>query len=166
MSPQYDELGPTSGWDRFVSLRHPGNFNGFRVLAALLHGTVVVGVSQTAALNRARHLYSAGRPSRWALAHIFSVNNKFHPADLSQQSRTMSSDERLATFSIGSKQWRRQNMVWRGHKTTWKLFVAYKMTGNNTANKCLERQPHATFYVFFTFVNVFIVKIIVKVPYR
>jgi len=24
-----------------------GNFNGFRVLAALLHGTVVVGVSQT-----------------------------------------------------------------------------------------------------------------------
>ena len=25
----------------------PGNFNGFRVLAALLHGTLVVGVSQT-----------------------------------------------------------------------------------------------------------------------
>jgi len=35
----------------------PANFNGFRVLAALLHGTLVVGVSQTAALNRARHLY-------------------------------------------------------------------------------------------------------------
>ena len=48
----------------------PGDFNGFRVLAALLHGTLVVGVSQTAALNRGRHLYSAGRPSRWALAHI------------------------------------------------------------------------------------------------
>jgi len=43
----------------------PANFNGFRVLAALLH-------SQTAALNRGRHLYSAGRPSRWALAHISS----------------------------------------------------------------------------------------------
>jgi len=27
----------------------PGNFNGFRVLAALLHGTLVVGVSETAA---------------------------------------------------------------------------------------------------------------------
>ena len=51
----------------------PGNFNGFRVLAALLHGTLVVGVSQTAALNRGRHLYSAGRPSRWALAHILVV---------------------------------------------------------------------------------------------
>ena len=48
----------------------PGNFNGFRVLAALLHGTLVVGVSQTAAFNRERRLYSAGRPSRWALAHI------------------------------------------------------------------------------------------------
>jgi len=33
----------------------PANFNGFRVLAALLH-------SHTAALNRRRHLYSAGRP--------------------------------------------------------------------------------------------------------
>jgi len=50
----------------------PSNFNGFRVLAALLHGTLVVGVSQTARLNRGRHLYSAGRPSRWALAHISS----------------------------------------------------------------------------------------------
>jgi len=43
----------------------PANFNGFRVLAALLH-------SQTVALNRGRHLYSAGRPSHWALAHISS----------------------------------------------------------------------------------------------
>jgi len=48
----------------------PPNFNGFHVLAALLHGTLVEGVSQTAALNRGRHLYLAGWPSRWALAHI------------------------------------------------------------------------------------------------
>ena len=51
----------------------PANFSGFRVLAALLHGTLVVGVSQTAAFNRGRHLYSAGRPSGWTLAHISSV---------------------------------------------------------------------------------------------
>ena len=51
----------------------PANFNGFRVLAALLHGTLAVGVSQTAALNRGRHPYSAGRPSHWALAHISSI---------------------------------------------------------------------------------------------
>jgi len=48
----------------------PTSFNGFCVLAALLLGTLVVGISQTAALNRGRHLYSAGRPSRWALADI------------------------------------------------------------------------------------------------
>jgi len=48
----------------------PANFNGFCVLAALLHGTLVVGVSQTAPFNRGRHLCSAGRPSHWALAHI------------------------------------------------------------------------------------------------
>ena len=53
----------------------PANFDGFRVLAALLHGSLVVGVSQTAASNRGRHLYSVGRPSRWALAHISSFNN-------------------------------------------------------------------------------------------
>jgi len=34
-----------------------------------------VGVSQTAALNRGRHLYSAGRPSRWALAHILVLSS-------------------------------------------------------------------------------------------
>ena len=48
----------------------PANFNGFRVLASLLHGTPAVGVSQTAVLNRGRHLYSGGRPSRWAPAHV------------------------------------------------------------------------------------------------
>jgi len=44
---QYGELWPTSGWDWFISLGHPANLNGFHVLAALLHGTLVVGVSQT-----------------------------------------------------------------------------------------------------------------------
>jgi len=53
----------------------PGKFNGFFILTALLHGTLVVGVSQTAALNRGRHLYSAGRTSRWELAHISSFLN-------------------------------------------------------------------------------------------
>ena len=59
----------------------PVNFNGFRVLAALLHGTLVVGVSQTAAFNRRRHPYSAGRPSRWAFAHISSYDVLFSAAE-------------------------------------------------------------------------------------
>jgi len=52
----------------------PANFNGFRVLAALLHANLLVGASQTAALNRGRHLYLAWRPSHWALAHISSLH--------------------------------------------------------------------------------------------
>jgi len=48
------------------------NFNGFHVLAALLHRILVVDVSQSVAFNRGRHLYSAGRLSHWALAHISS----------------------------------------------------------------------------------------------
>jgi len=39
-------FGPLAA-DKFASLGTPANFNGFRVLAALLHGTLVVGVSQT-----------------------------------------------------------------------------------------------------------------------
>jgi len=55
----------------------PANFNGFRVLAALLHGIQVVSVSQNLRpLNRGRHLCSAGRPSRWALAYILVMINQ------------------------------------------------------------------------------------------
>jgi len=54
-----------------ASLEHPANLNGFCVLAALLHGTLVVGVRpKFVVLNRGCHLYSAGQPSRWAFAHI------------------------------------------------------------------------------------------------
>ena len=44
------------------------NFNWFCVLAALLHGSG--RQPNFAVLNRGRYLRSAGRPSRWALAHI------------------------------------------------------------------------------------------------
>jgi len=50
----------------------PPNFNGFRVLAALLHGSQLGSVSQNLRRWKERHLCSAGRPSRWALAHISS----------------------------------------------------------------------------------------------
>ena len=48
----------------------PANFNGFRVLASLLHGSQVVSVSQTL-----RRWTEAGRPSRWALAHILVLTD-------------------------------------------------------------------------------------------
>ena len=48
----------------------PANFNVFRVLAALLHGTTRGRQPNFAELNTGCHLYSAGRSSRWAMAHI------------------------------------------------------------------------------------------------
>jgi len=51
----------------------PPNFNGFCVLAALLHHSSTGHQPNFAALNRGRHLYSARRPSRWPLAHISSL---------------------------------------------------------------------------------------------
>jgi len=48
MSPQYGELRQSLAAE-IVSLvwGTPANFNGFRILAALLHGTPVLGVSHT-----------------------------------------------------------------------------------------------------------------------
>jgi len=47
MSPQYGELGPRVAEIGLVVWGNAANFNGFRVLAALLYSTTVVGVSQT-----------------------------------------------------------------------------------------------------------------------
>jgi len=64
-------FGPLAAEIGSVVWGTPANFNGFRVLAALLHGTPVVGVSHTCGVAQRRHLYSAGRPSRWA--HILVI---------------------------------------------------------------------------------------------
>jgi len=62
--------------------RTPSNFNGLRVLEALLHGILVVGVSQTLPLRRwtegAAYIRQGGHNgpscnSCWALAHILVV---------------------------------------------------------------------------------------------
>jgi len=71
MSSEYGVLRTTSGWDLLASLGHPSTFQ--RVLSL---GSVTAPHSSSghqpnfAALNRGRHLYLAGRPSRWALADI------------------------------------------------------------------------------------------------
>ena len=85
MSPQYGELRPTSGGDRFVSLGHPYEFQRVSRL-----GSVTARYSSSgrqpnfAALNRGRHLHSAGRPLRWALAHILVFFLNLHYADCSK----------------------------------------------------------------------------------
>jgi len=71
--PQYGELRPTSGWDHFVSLGHPCRFQRVSRLGSITARHCSSGCQPNiAALNRGCHLYSAGRPSRWALAHISS----------------------------------------------------------------------------------------------
>ena len=71
MSSQYGELRPTSGWDLLARLGHPGKFQRVSRLGSVTarhcsseHQPNFVG------LNRGSRLYLAGRPSRWALAHI------------------------------------------------------------------------------------------------
>ena len=83
-------FGPLAAEIASVIWGTQANFNGFRVLASLLHGIRAVGASQTAGLNRGRHLCSAGRPSRWALAHISSlvIFDKLNPEETSHQTIT------------------------------------------------------------------------------
>jgi len=66
----------------FVSLGHPCKFQRVSCLGSITAWHSSSGRQPNfAALNRARHLYSTGWPSRWALAHIssyfFSLHNYF-----------------------------------------------------------------------------------------
>ena len=72
MSSQYGELWPIAAEIISLVWGTPANFNGFRVLAALLHGTVVVGVTNDSDRNQTRMWANAqrdGRPAyyRWCL---------------------------------------------------------------------------------------------------
>ena len=66
-------FGPLAAEIDPVFLGIPANFNGLRVLAA--RHSSIGRQPNFAALNRGRHVRSAGRPSRLALAH-FLVSHK------------------------------------------------------------------------------------------
>ena len=73
MFSQYGELWPTNGWDRLTSLGHPCKFQRVSRLRNVTERHSSSGRQPNfAGLNRGRHLCSAGRPSRWTLAHISS----------------------------------------------------------------------------------------------
>jgi len=75
MSSPYGELRPTSGWDLLASLGHPSTFQWVSHLGSVTAWHSSNGRQPNfAASNRLRHLYSAGQPSRWALAHILVIN--------------------------------------------------------------------------------------------
>jgi len=87
MSSQYGKLRRTSGWDRSGSLGHPGNFNGFRVLASLLTAATSLNGSQT---NFARclavswagtlHIHCPGFLSRYGI--LPGAKFTLHPPSL------------------------------------------------------------------------------------
>ena len=74
MSSQYGELRPTTCWDLLTCFGYPSKFQRISRL-----GSVTARLSSSerqskfAWLNRERHLHSAGRPPRWALALILVV---------------------------------------------------------------------------------------------
>jgi len=62
-------FGPLAA--EIVSLGHPSKFQRVWRLGSITSWHSSSGRQPNfAALNRGRHLYSAGRPLRWALAHI------------------------------------------------------------------------------------------------
>ena len=69
--PLAAEIGP-------VVWGTPANFNEFTVLAAYIRHTSIGCQPNFAALNRGRHLYSAGRPSRWARILVVTLFFGWH----------------------------------------------------------------------------------------
>jgi len=75
MFSQYGELRATSGWDMLASLGYPCKFQPVLHLGSVMTWHSTSGrQANFVALNRRRHLYSTGRPTRWASAHILVLN--------------------------------------------------------------------------------------------
>jgi len=138
MPPQYGELQTTSGSDRFTSLGHPCKF---RQLSRL--GSVTARQSSTerqpnfTALNRGRHLRSAGRPSRWALAHISSFcfwRSKCTASSIQKAGATRTLRLRLIRLVVGHstsvvRRWTTRYRDWK-----WTAVMYLSVTGGRTMN--------------------------------
>ena len=69
---------PTNGWDLLASLGHPFKFQRLSCLGSVTARHSSSGCQPNfATLNRGRHPYLAGRPSRWALAHILVCGSSY-----------------------------------------------------------------------------------------
>jgi len=104
MSSQDGELRPTSGWDLLASLGHPSKFQHVSRLGSVTARHSSSGRQpKFAALNRRRHLHSARRRSRWALAHIlvWTFLHLFSTRRASQDLMTTSCD--WMSFSSSSR---------------------------------------------------------------
>jgi len=76
---KYYELRPTNGWDLLASLGHSSKFQWVSLLGSVTARHTSSGHQPNfVALNRGCHLYSAGQPSCWALAHILVLTLTVH----------------------------------------------------------------------------------------
>ena len=136
MSLQYGELRPTSDWDRFVSLGHPSEFQRFSRLASVTARYSGSGRQPNfAVLNRGHHLCSAGRPSRWALAHILVLPYSF----LNQNNL----GHRLQNLNRRNNRWQNNKQtVWqtvRAWMVSWlRSFWSTKNLTQHTAKTVLQ----------------------------
>ena len=90
---EYGDFSPTNGWDPLASLGHPNKFQRVSRLRSVTARHSSSGRQPNfAALNRGRHLYSAGRPSRWALAHISSFFSHITRGHGHRESRLISDE--------------------------------------------------------------------------
>ena len=96
-------FGPASGWDLLASL---GHLSKFERVSSVSVGSVTARHSSSepqpnfAALNRGRHLYSAGRPSRWALAQILVFDLNFKGIARTQTPTTKNYALELPAFEV------------------------------------------------------------------
>jgi len=134
MSSQYGELRPTNGWDRFGSLGHPSYFQ--RLLRL---GSVTARQSSSecqpnfAALNRGRHLCSAGRPSRWALAHISSLH-----CVCTQMRENPAKESNLAAFT--------ETMFNILSLSFWKIILVTRVTNSTVDRMATEDIQHTAYH--------------------
>ena len=136
------------------------HFNQLRVLAALLHGTLVVGVSQT--LQRwTESAATAGRPSRWALAHIqvslvsCHIQNRIQPApptETLQRPPRMHAMRRTAltvqrcfgkyTLPTDAQQGPRKACLRSSHDTSWRRCFYLRAIFNSLLQYTMNVHTH------------------------
>ena len=118
------------GWDLLASLGHPSKFQRVSRLGSVTARHSSSGCQPNfAALNRWRHLYLAGRPSRWALAHVSSWYSSCRCVFLSSENKDSIGIRWLNIINMGTQdKWVQQdgNMVLLDGNNSTKILVCFR----------------------------------------
>jgi len=109
---------PTNSWDPLASLGHSCKFQLFSHLGSITARHSSSGRQPNfAALKRGCHLYSAGRSSRWASAHILVIYlfMSRQPSHRGRESARLSEEQRPITSpSMPLSEWQQSNSLGGG----------------------------------------------------